>query len=122
MTKSLDIAPRRAATPSRYATFMSRRASLMPTFAAVAILLVLLISAQARFPKFLSPGNMSALLLDNAYLVVLAVGPHVRDPHGRHRPLGGVGHGLHRHPRREPARPGHPGGRRGADQCSSPAP
>ena len=26
------------------------------------------------FPKFLSPGNMSALLLDNAYLVVLAVG------------------------------------------------
>ena len=74
MTKSLDLAPRRAATPSRYATFMSRRASLMPTFAAVAILLVLLISAQARFPKFLSPGNMSALLLDNAYLVVLAVG------------------------------------------------
>ena len=53
---------------------MSRRASLMPTFAAVAILIVLLISAQARFPKFLSPGNMSALLLDNAYLVVLAVG------------------------------------------------
>ncbi|MCR2810975.1 sugar ABC transporter permease YjfF [Microbacterium sp. zg.B185] len=53
---------------------MSRRASLMPTFAAVAILIVLLISAQARFPKFLSPGNLSALLLDNAYLVVLAVG------------------------------------------------
>lgn len=74
MTKSLDLAPRRTETPSRYATFMSRRASLMPTFAAVAILIVLLISAQARFPKFLSPGNMSALLLDNAYLVVLAVG------------------------------------------------
>ena len=53
---------------------MSRHASLMPTFAAVAILLVLLISAQARFPNFLSPGNISALLLDNAYLVVLAVG------------------------------------------------
>ncbi|WP_378723433.1 ABC transporter permease subunit [Microbacterium arthrosphaerae] len=53
---------------------MSRHASLMPTFAAVAILIVLLIGAQARFPRFLSPGNISALLLDNAYLVVLAVG------------------------------------------------
>ncbi|MCR2764422.1 sugar ABC transporter permease YjfF [Microbacterium sp. zg.B48] len=74
MTKSLELEPRRADARSRYATFMSRRASLMPTFAAVAILIVLLISAQARFPKFLSPGNLSALLLDNAYLVVLAVG------------------------------------------------
>jgi ribose/xylose/arabinose/galactoside ABC-type transport system permease subunit len=35
---------------------------------------VLLIGAQSRFPRFLSPGNISALLLDNAYLVVLAVG------------------------------------------------
>jgi simple sugar transport system permease protein len=74
MTKSLDLTAHRSDTRSRYATFMSRRASLMPTFAAVAILIVLLISAQARFPKFLSPGNLSALLLDNAYLVVLAVG------------------------------------------------
>ena len=57
MTKSLDIAPRRAATPSRYATFMSRRASLMPTFAAVAILIVLLISAQARVPEVPQPGK-----------------------------------------------------------------
>jgi galactofuranose transport system permease protein len=74
MTKSLELAPRRTESTSRYATFLSRRASLMPTFAAVAILIVLLISAQARFPRFLSPGNISALLLDNAYLVVLAVG------------------------------------------------
>ena len=74
MTKSLELAPRRTGAKSRYATFLSRRASLMPTFAAVAILVVLLISAQARFPRFLSPGNISALLLDNAYLVVLAVG------------------------------------------------
>ena len=74
MTKSLELAPPRSTAKSRYATFLSRRASLMPTFAAVAILLVLLISAQARFPRFLSPGNISALLLDNAYLVVLAVG------------------------------------------------
>jgi ribose/xylose/arabinose/galactoside ABC-type transport system permease subunit len=74
MTRSLELAPPRRAATSRYATFLSRRASLMPTFAAVAILIVLLIGAQARFPRFLSPGNISALLLDNAYLVVLAVG------------------------------------------------
>ena len=74
MSRTLEAAPVRTATPSRYATFMSRHASLMPTFAAVAILIVLLIGAQARFPRFLSPGNISALLLDNAYLVVLAVG------------------------------------------------
>ncbi|WP_374975614.1 sugar ABC transporter permease YjfF [Microbacterium trichothecenolyticum] len=74
MTKSLEATGLRTAHASRYATFMSRHASLMPTFAAVAILIVLLIGAQARFPRFLSPGNLSALLLDNAYLVVLAVG------------------------------------------------
>ena len=74
MSTTLEASPSRTAAPSRYATFMSRHASLMPTFAAVAILIVLLIGAQARFPRFLSPGNISALLLDNAYLVVLAVG------------------------------------------------
>ena len=73
MTDSLQ-ATRRTSAPTRYATFMSRHASLMPTFAAVAILVVLLVGAQTRFPRFLSPGNLSALLLDNAYLVVLAVG------------------------------------------------
>ncbi|WP_404434560.1 sugar ABC transporter permease YjfF [Microbacterium lacus] len=59
---------------ARYSTFMSRHSSLMPTFAAVVILVVLLIGAQVQFGNFLTPGNMSALLLDNAYLVVLAVG------------------------------------------------
>lgn len=74
MTRTLEATNRRTTTPSRYATFMSRRASLMPTFAAVIILIVLLVGAQTRYPRFLSPGNLSALLLDNAYLVVLAVG------------------------------------------------
>ena len=46
----------------------------MPTFAAVLILLVLLVGAQVQFENFLTPRNLSALLLDNAYLVVLAVG------------------------------------------------
>jgi len=59
---------------ARYGTFMNRRASLMPTFAAIAILIILLIGAQLRFGNFLTPGNLSALLLDNAYLIVLAVG------------------------------------------------
>lgn len=59
---------------ARYSTFMSRRASLMPTLAAIAILVILMVAAQVRFDRFLTPGNLSALLLDNAYLVVLAVG------------------------------------------------
>lgn len=59
---------------TRYATFMIRHASLVPTFAAVLILLVLLVGAQVQFENFLTPRNLSALLLDNAYLVVLAVG------------------------------------------------
>ena len=62
------------AKASRYSVFMRRHASLMPTFAAVVILIVLLVGARIRFPNFLTPGNMSALLLDNAYLLVLAVG------------------------------------------------
>ena len=33
----------------------------------------------------------------------------------------GVGHGLHRHPRRRPARRGHSGGRRRSRSCSSAA-
>jgi simple sugar transport system permease protein len=59
---------------SGYRTFMSRHGSLMPTFAAVAILLLLLVGAQIYFGNFVTPGNMSALLLDNAPLMILAVG------------------------------------------------
>ena len=55
-------------------TFLDRHASLMPTFAAVVIFVALLIGADAHFESFLTPRNMSALLLDNAYLVILAVG------------------------------------------------
>ena len=35
MTTSVELAPRKPDAKSRYATFLSRRASLMPTFAAV---------------------------------------------------------------------------------------
>ncbi|MEU1972958.1 sugar ABC transporter permease YjfF [Microbacterium sp. NPDC019599] len=72
---AVDAPVRGGATmSSRYSTFMSRHSSMVPTFAAVVILIVLLVGAQLRFENFLTPRNLSALLLDNAYLVVLAVG------------------------------------------------
>jgi galactofuranose transport system permease protein len=65
--------------PRNYAdyfqTFMNRRSSLLPTFAAGGILIVLFIGAEIFLRgDFISPGNISALLLDNAYLLILAVG------------------------------------------------
>ena len=54
--------------------FINRHASLMPTFAALGVLVLLLIAAQVYFGNFITAGNMSALLLDNAYLMVIAVG------------------------------------------------
>lgn len=60
--------------PSLLRTFTSRHSSIFPTLAAVAILVLLLVGAQIYFGNFITPGNMSALLLDNAYLLVLAVG------------------------------------------------
>ena len=72
---AIDTRPKPAETfASRYSTFLRRHASLMPTLSAVVILIALLIGARVRFANFLSPGNLSALLLDNAYLIVLAVG------------------------------------------------
>ena len=53
---------------------MNRHASLMPTFAALGVLVLLLLAAQLYFGNFVTAGNMSALLLDNAYLMVIAVG------------------------------------------------
>ena len=35
---------------------------------------MLLVGAQIHFGNFVTPRNMSALLLDNAYLLILAVG------------------------------------------------
>ncbi|MDE0546494.1 sugar ABC transporter permease YjfF [Microbacterium sp. C7(2022)] len=74
MTLGVDTPAVTRSMGARYSTFVSRRASLLPTLAAVVILVVLLVAAQTQFDNFLSPRNMSALLLDNAYLVVLAVG------------------------------------------------
>ncbi|MCB2413517.1 sugar ABC transporter permease YjfF [Demequina sp. TTPB684] len=56
-------------------TFVNRHASVLPTAAAAAILVVLLVGANIRFEgRFLTPGNLSALLLNNSFLMVLAVG------------------------------------------------
>ncbi|QNO36946.1 sugar ABC transporter permease YjfF [Protaetiibacter sp. SSC-01] len=54
--------------------FLSRRASWVPVFAALALLIIIFIAAQAYFGNFLTPRVISALLLDNAYLFILAVG------------------------------------------------
>jgi ribose/xylose/arabinose/galactoside ABC-type transport system permease subunit len=71
----IAVADRTApASGSTLRSVLSRRAALMPTFAAVAIFVTLLIGAQIYFGNFVTPLNMSALLLDNAFLLILAVG------------------------------------------------
>lgn len=72
---AVDVTERPSApAPSALRTFLGRRAALMPTFAAVAIFVSLLIGAQLYFGNFVTPVNMSSLLLDNAFLLILAVG------------------------------------------------
>ncbi|MFN3865332.1 MAG: ABC transporter permease subunit [Demequina sp.] len=55
-------------------TFTGRYASVLPTFAAITILIALLVGAEIYFGNFLTGRNISALLFDNAHLMVLAVG------------------------------------------------
>jgi len=54
--------------------FVGRRVSWIPVFAALGILLVLMLAGQAYFGTFITPRVLSSLLLDNAYLLILAVG------------------------------------------------
>jgi galactofuranose transport system permease protein len=54
--------------------FRSRHASWFPVFAALAILIAIFAFAQWWFGNFLTGRLISALLLDNAFLLVLAVG------------------------------------------------
>lgn len=70
------VQPLRVERPgTSYQAFLSRHAGAMPTLAAAAILLLLFVGAEAFLRgDFLTPGNLSALLLDNAYLLILAVG------------------------------------------------
>jgi simple sugar transport system permease protein len=55
-------------------TFTSRHASALPTLTAVVVLFLVLIGAESEFNNFLTGRNLSSLLLDNAHLLVLAVG------------------------------------------------
>jgi len=71
---AVPIADRRARVAAYTQTFLSRHSSMMPTFAAVVIFVLLLIGAQVHFGEFVTPRTLSALLLDNAYLLILAVG------------------------------------------------
>ena len=60
---------------SRLQTFLGRHAAMTPTFAAILILVILLVGAESFLRgDFITPRNLSALLLDNAYLLILAVG------------------------------------------------
>lgn len=71
---SIDVAAAEGPSPT-FQRFLSRRAGTMPTFAAAGILVLLFVGAEVLLRgNFMSPGNISALLLDNAYLLVLAVG------------------------------------------------
>ena len=54
--------------------FMARHASWIPVFAAVGILVAMVIGAQLYFGRFLTPRLVSSILLDNSYLLILAVG------------------------------------------------
>jgi simple sugar transport system permease protein len=76
MTTAVEIeAPEKSGLSLFFRNFVSRHASLMPTFAAMAILLLLFAGAEAFLRgDFVTPRVISALLLDNAYLLILAVG------------------------------------------------
>lgn len=50
------------------------RTSWVPVLAAVAILIIMFVAAQLYFGRFLTPRLLSSLLVDNAYLMVLAAG------------------------------------------------
>jgi galactofuranose transport system permease protein len=54
--------------------FTSRHASALPTITAIGVLILVLIGAEMEFNNFLTGRNLSALLYDNAHLLVLAVG------------------------------------------------
>lgn len=74
MTTTQDVTTTRSTASSVVQRFLSRRGSWVPVFAALFILIVMFVVAQAYFGNFLTPRVISSLLLDNAYLLILAVG------------------------------------------------
>lgn len=76
MTTTIEVqAPRSSNSDGFFARFTSRHASMLPTFAAIAILLLLFAGAEAFLRgDFITGRTISNLLLDNAYLLIMAVG------------------------------------------------
>jgi simple sugar transport system permease protein len=63
------------ATPlSSLRKLIQRRVSWLPVGAAVLILILMFVAGQSYFGRFVTPRLLSSLLVDNAYLVVLAAG------------------------------------------------
>ncbi len=52
----------------------------------------MLIYGEVAYGRIVQASTLSNLLINNAHLIILAVGHDVRDPHRRHRPLGRLGH------------------------------
>lgn len=74
-TIEVDTVDERPQGPGPLSRFASRYAAMMPTFAAMAILVLLFAGAEAFLRgDFITGRNISALLLDNASLLVMAVG------------------------------------------------
>jgi len=71
---TITSAPAPEGLRERVQRFTSRRTSWIPVMAALGILIALFVVGQAYFGNFLTPRVLSSLLLDNAYLLILAVG------------------------------------------------
>ena len=74
MSTTITTAPAPGGLGGRVQRFTSRRVSWIPVLAALGILIALFVVGQIYFGNFLSPRVLSSLLLDNAYLLILAVG------------------------------------------------
>ena len=75
MTPTLEISKTETSGPGPVSRFTARHAAMMPTFAAMAILVLLFVGAELFVRgDFITGRNISALLLDNAPLLIMAVG------------------------------------------------
>lgn len=72
-TPTAELAAGRPQAPA-WRRAIATKASWIPVLAAVVLLAIMFAAAQAYFGKFVTPGVLSSLFVDNAYLVVLAAG------------------------------------------------
>ncbi len=73
-SSSTTLLPASGGLRDRVQGFTRRRTSWIPVAAALGILIALFVVGQAYFGNFLTSRVLSSLLLDNAYLLILAVG------------------------------------------------